>query len=96
MRIVKSLSRLHNEARGFNGNRRGDGNIHRAGYRGCIKLTFVVESGVNNVGDKVYENLRQRHLSPTGYEIGICRSEFRLGRLGKKLKADTTGRRMKF
>lgn len=40
-------------------------------YRGRVKITsFVVGSGVNNVGDKVYEKQRQRHLSPTGYEIG--------------------------
>lgn len=66
-------------------------------YRGRIKVTFVVKSGVDNVGDKVYENLRQRHLSPTGHEIGICRSEFPIDlRLKKELKTDTTGRRMKF
>lgn len=46
--------------------------------RDIVKITSsVVESGVNNVGDKVYEKQRCRHLSPTGYEIAICRSEFR-------------------
>lgn len=45
---------------------------------GHIKVTFVLEFGVNNVGDKVYENLCHRHLPPTGYEIGICRNKFRL------------------
>lgn len=66
------------EYENFYENRRGTTREIFIGIKDIVKITsFVVESGVNNVGDKVYEKQRQRHLSPTGYEIGICRSEFR-------------------